>query len=86
MSLKDWGKFLESFRTLAEAKQFIADCNNALAHMDIPNDTKMDIEFHIKPTYDNTKGKNWYYGVYMRLPRPAPDYTPSGLARQIFES
>lgn len=67
MSLNAWGKFLESFRTTAEARQFIADCNNALAHMDLSNEVKMSIEFHIKPTYDNTQGRNWYHGVYMRI-------------------
>jgi hypothetical protein len=67
MSLSGWGKFLESFRTTTEARQFIADCNNALAHMDLSNEVKMSIEFHIKPTYDNTQGRNWYHGVYMRI-------------------
>jgi hypothetical protein len=65
MSLKEWGTFLESFYSLACANDFIEECRETLERMDdLPN---VSAVFSIHPTYDNTAGRNWLYGVYVRV-------------------
>jgi hypothetical protein len=64
MSLKSWGVFLDSFKTKQEAEEFIMDCNMALMKMGLEN--RMEYVFKIYPTYDNVRGRNWLYGVYLQ--------------------
>jgi hypothetical protein len=65
VSLKEWGIFLDSFKTRAEADKFIQECNSSLAHMDLDDEYKFSLLFHVKPTFDNVRGGNWLYAVYM---------------------
>jgi hypothetical protein len=65
MSLKQWGIFLDSFKNKKDAQRFIAECNQALAHMEISHVDKMSLVFEIHPTFDNARGRQWLYGVWM---------------------
>jgi hypothetical protein len=67
MSFKEWGIFLDSFLSKKEAVEFIRASNLMLAHMDLSDEEKQAVKFSIHPTYDNTKGRSWLYGVYLRM-------------------
>jgi hypothetical protein len=66
MSLREWGIFLDSFATRHDALEFIAATTKALAKLDMPQEEKETITFQIHPTYDNIRGRDWLYGVYMQ--------------------
>jgi hypothetical protein len=64
MSLKSWGIFLDSFKSRKQAMDFIIECNQTLGKMNLEN--KLEYVFEIHPTYDNVRGRNWLYGVYLQ--------------------
>ena len=64
MSKKEWGTFIESFRTRQEAEWFVDEQMSKLKreHPDLAHLA----QFSVHPTYDNTSGRTWFFGVYVR--------------------
>lgn len=71
MSHKKWGQFLTSRPTIFEARRTIIDFNKFLAHMSLPEEVKMGVIFEIHPCYDNVRGRNWHWGIYVKVDEDA---------------
>lgn len=67
MSHENWGTFITSRPTRAEALRAVFEFNKLLAKMQLPDEVKLGVIFDIHYTYDNRKGRNWHHAVYLRL-------------------
>jgi hypothetical protein len=67
MSRVEWGIFLTSRPTVPQCRQVIINYNQLLRRLGLPEEVILGVEFGIHPTFDNTKGNPWFWGIYLRL-------------------
>lgn len=64
---KEWGTFITSQPTPALARRTILDLNRRLSKLPIPEEIKLGVMFEVHPTFDNVRGRPWYWGIYATL-------------------